>query len=271
MYRMKRKISFDYWKSCCLLFFGLKVIMENIRTFFIQRTSIYYAGYLQPWEGPKWCILNKTSVFLLAKSLRRECEEMVYSRGLQEMSSVLAGQYRPRIWAQMIGEGGVAGVSTDDYSCTPGAQINFGDLTLYLAYDLFPPPLSLWTASIASPPQHWPTSCLSYRRRSRYNQISVLHPGCLSRIRISSSRIQGQKRFRIPDLSIPDPAGSKRHRIRIRNAGYNQILMPCCPVKGTAWHAAKCTYLYKQESVYTERCRYPTICDALLASVTYGR
>ncbi len=54
-----------------------------------------------------------------------------------------------------------------------GAQINFGDVT----YGLFRPPLSSWTGSTAWPPPHWPTSCLSYRRRSRYHQISVADPG----------------------------------------------------------------------------------------------
>ncbi len=37
----------------------------------------------------------------------------------------------------MRGEGGVAGgggVSANEYSCAHGAQINFGDLTPYLAY-----------------------------------------------------------------------------------------------------------------------------------------
>ncbi len=37
------------------------------------------------------------------------------------------------MWAQMLGGGG-CGVSASEYSCTRGAQINFGDLTLYLIY-----------------------------------------------------------------------------------------------------------------------------------------
>ncbi len=51
------------------------------------------------------------------------------------MSSVFAYQERPRIWAQMRGEGEVWGVSANEYSCAHGAQINFGDLTTYLTND----------------------------------------------------------------------------------------------------------------------------------------
>jgi hypothetical protein len=32
------------------------------------------------------------------------------------------------------GEWGCCGVSANDYSCTHGTQINFGDLTQYLSY-----------------------------------------------------------------------------------------------------------------------------------------
>jgi hypothetical protein len=42
---------------------------------------------------------------------------------------------RPNIWAQtQEGGGGCCGVSANEYSCTHGAQINFGDLTPYLTY-----------------------------------------------------------------------------------------------------------------------------------------
>jgi hypothetical protein len=34
------------------------------------------------------------------------------------------------------GVGGSCGDSANDYSCTHGAQINFGDLNSYLTYDL---------------------------------------------------------------------------------------------------------------------------------------
>ncbi len=50
------------------------------------------------------------------------------------MMSILADQQLPRILAQMRGEGGSCGVSANEYSCTHGAQINFGDLTPYLTY-----------------------------------------------------------------------------------------------------------------------------------------
>ncbi len=50
------------------------------------------------------------------------------SGGLKEMSSILA-----RIRVQM--GGGIAGVSTYEYNCAHGAQIDFGDLTPYLTYD----------------------------------------------------------------------------------------------------------------------------------------
>jgi hypothetical protein len=35
------------------------------------------------------------------------------------------------------GEGERCGVSANEYSCAHGAQINFGDLTLYLTYALY--------------------------------------------------------------------------------------------------------------------------------------
>ena len=38
--------------------------------------------------------------------------------GLKEMSSILADQQRPRIWAQTLGGGGCCGVSANEYSCT---------------------------------------------------------------------------------------------------------------------------------------------------------
>ncbi len=49
----------------------------------------------------------------------------------KEMSSFLADQQRPRIWAQMRGEG----VSANQYSCAHGVQIHFGDLTPYLTHE----------------------------------------------------------------------------------------------------------------------------------------
>ncbi len=50
------------------------------------------------------------------------------------MSSILADYL---LWAQMRVEG-VRGceVSANEYSCAHGAQINFGDLTKYLTYDV---------------------------------------------------------------------------------------------------------------------------------------
>ncbi len=45
------------------------------------------------------------------------CSHM-YPGGYKEMSSILSDQQRPRIWAQMRGEGGVSGVSANEHSCT---------------------------------------------------------------------------------------------------------------------------------------------------------
>ncbi len=53
--------------------------------------------------------------------------------GYKEMSSISADQYRSCIWALMRGDGG-CGVSANEYSCSHEAQINFGNLTQYLAY-----------------------------------------------------------------------------------------------------------------------------------------
>jgi hypothetical protein len=66
------------------------------------------------------------------------CINVIGTRGYKEMASILADQERPRLCAQMTGEGegGGCGVSANDYSCAQlGAQINFGDLTPYLTYD----------------------------------------------------------------------------------------------------------------------------------------
>jgi hypothetical protein len=38
--------------------------------------------------------------------------------GYKETLSILADQLRPRIWAQMRGEGGSYGASANEYSCT---------------------------------------------------------------------------------------------------------------------------------------------------------
>ncbi len=54
----------------------------------------------------------------------------------KEMSSILADQWRPRPHMSPSGGRGVAGVSSNDYSCAHGAQVNFGDLTPYLTYGM---------------------------------------------------------------------------------------------------------------------------------------
>jgi len=50
------------------------------------------------------------------------------------MSSILADQKRPRIWAQMQGDGELRGL-TQGVQLYTGAQINFGDLTPYFTYE----------------------------------------------------------------------------------------------------------------------------------------
>jgi hypothetical protein len=65
----------------------------------------------------------------------------------KEMSSILADQYRPSTspnaggGGQGLGRG--CGVSVNEHSCAHGTQINFGDLTPYLTYDLSPSPSKL--------------------------------------------------------------------------------------------------------------------------------
>ncbi len=55
----------------------------------------------------------------------------------------------PRIRAQMRVEGGSCGVSANEYSCTHGAQINFGDLTPYLTYGCTPTQfLTVWGGGV---------------------------------------------------------------------------------------------------------------------------
>jgi hypothetical protein len=60
----------------------------------------------------------------------RERVDVLKQRGHKEMSSILADQQRPRIWAQMRGDR--EGISANECSCAHGAQINFGYLTPYL-------------------------------------------------------------------------------------------------------------------------------------------
>ncbi len=55
-----------------------------------------------------------------------------YTWGFKEMSSILADQQRPRIWAQMRGKGGELRGLCQWVQLYTGAQINFGDLTPYL-------------------------------------------------------------------------------------------------------------------------------------------
>ncbi len=73
------------------------------------------------WSRLLDCSVQAFTLFLIAYS------------SYKEMSSILADQ-RPRIWAQMRGEGGSCGVSANEYSWAHGALINFGDLTPYLTY-----------------------------------------------------------------------------------------------------------------------------------------
>ncbi len=90
------------------------------------------------------------------------------------MSSILADQWRPRMWAQCggIGGGEGCGASANEYSCTHGAQINFGDLTPYLTNGYYttstllgihPPP----------PPHHW---CRSLELTSKAQLLASRHP-----------------------------------------------------------------------------------------------
>ncbi len=60
----------------------------------------------------------------------------IYHRGYKEMSSILADQYRPRIWAQMRERGGAARSQPMSIQLYTGAQINFGDQTPYVTYGL---------------------------------------------------------------------------------------------------------------------------------------
>ncbi len=61
---------------------------------------------------------------------------MDFPQQVTKMSSILADQLRPRIWAQMRGGGEVPGSQPMSTAVQyTGAQINFVDLTLYLTYD----------------------------------------------------------------------------------------------------------------------------------------
>jgi hypothetical protein len=66
---------------------------------------------------------------------------MVFSAQLAEVGGARPTPFTPstahRDVVYLGGEGG-CGVSANEYSCAHLAQINFGDLTLYLTYDLSP-------------------------------------------------------------------------------------------------------------------------------------
>ncbi len=88
----------------------------------------------------------------------------------KEMSSILADQFRPRIWAQMLGGGGELRDLSQWVKLYTGAQINFGDLTPYLTYG----PYKLFFFLSVTPTPH-PTSgrinhmvaCSLFNPRSR--------------------------------------------------------------------------------------------------------
>jgi len=92
------------------------------------------------------CLLSVVSFFLSAR-----CLLSTFPLGLCLHFSVPALSFAGR-------RGGVAGVSANEYSCTHGAQINFGDLTPYLTY-------GVWCL-------FFPVSCLS---RCRLSLLSCPH------------------------------------------------------------------------------------------------
>jgi hypothetical protein len=100
-------------------------------------------GVRSSWEGRYTPPISTLPLYVLFDwtvslhvTLDTYITEETETRGSHiEMSSIFADQRRPRIWAQMRGEGGGGGgVSANEYSCAHGAQINFGDLTPYLTY-----------------------------------------------------------------------------------------------------------------------------------------
>ncbi len=58
---------------------------------------------------------------------------MLIPGGYKEMSPILA-DHSALVYKPNAGGEGCCGVSANEYSCTQGAQINFGDLPPYLTY-----------------------------------------------------------------------------------------------------------------------------------------
>jgi hypothetical protein len=59
----------------------------------------------------------------------------ILTRGHKKMSSILVTN-SALVQYMNAGGGGGSGVSANEYSCAPGALINFGNLTPYLTYDI---------------------------------------------------------------------------------------------------------------------------------------
>ncbi len=106
--------------------------------------------------GSYWGCWGQTRIWrCCARWSRRECrplqcpvitqnlvlhspsKKIISPRGLQRDVVYLCGPIAPLYMSPNAGGrgGGTCGISVNDYSCTHGAQINFGDLTLYLTYD----------------------------------------------------------------------------------------------------------------------------------------
>jgi hypothetical protein len=77
------------------------------------------------------------------------------------------------------GEGWSCGLSANENSCTHGAQINFGDLTPYLTYDIHQPPttsealytLYFWKADFL---KQLKAEKSSFGRKQSFPAVSVL-------------------------------------------------------------------------------------------------
>ncbi len=117
------------------LFFRLRIDIIHIleQQWYVLHKRVY-AFRLKP-KKPRWTwnVVEYGS----RRFCRRYPESFILSRMVQRDVVYLGRpKYRALVYEAKWRGGGSCGVSANEYSCAHEAQINFGDLSLYLTYDL---------------------------------------------------------------------------------------------------------------------------------------
>ncbi len=120
-------------------------VLKTMPIFLLKKRTI---PELHSWPSwPTWRSWGSPRVWCWCNQRRSGCCCLpVHTGGHKETSSILARRSQrdvvylggltnsALVYEPKCGGGGGCGVSDNEYSCPQGAQINFGDLTLYLTY-----------------------------------------------------------------------------------------------------------------------------------------